>query len=138
MSRIGLQKAARIKAIITACRTAGIDDVERRRIQKNITGKDSLTEMDFLQVSRVLDHINRATGYTGFAGQPKDVASDPQLQKIEALLADMKLPWAYIHKSKAGPSMVRRLTGCERVEWATAEGKQAVITALVKRQQKVG
>ena len=52
------------------------------------------------------------------------------------LLADMKLPWAYIHKGKAGPSLVRRLTGKDRIEWADGAGKQAVITALVKRQEK--
>ncbi len=50
----------------------------------------------------------------------------------------MKLPWAYIHKSKAGPTMVKRLTGKDRIEWADVAGKQAVIVALIRRQQKAG
>lgn len=138
MSKLGLQKAARIKAIHAACRSAGIDDAERRRLQVEITGKASLTEMSFAEVTRVLDHLNKAAGYQEYSGKPKGVDADPQLQKIEALLADMKLPWAYIHRSRFGPTMVKRLTGKDRIEWADAAGKQAVITALVKRQQKTG
>lgn len=138
MSSIGLRKTARIKAIHAACRAQGIDDEARRAIQVQLTGKESLSDMAYAEVNKVLDHINRGSGYTGHAGKPKGIDADPQLSKIEALLADMKLPWAYIHKSKAGPTMVKRLTGKDRIEWADATGKQAVITALVKRQQKAG
>ena len=138
MSQIGLRKAARTRAIHAACRAAGIDDVERKRLQKDITGKASTKDMSYAEVNQVLDHMNRAAGYHAQDGKPKDVDADPQLQKIEALLADMKLPWAYIHRTKAGPTMVKRLTGKDRIEWADTAGKQAVITALVKRQQKMG
>lgn len=138
MSAIGLRKAARIKAIHAACRSAGIETEERRRIQKELTGKTSLSDMSYAEVNCVLDHLNKAAGYQESTGKPKSVSTDPQLQKIEALLADMKLPWAYIHRSKFGPTMVKRLTGKDRIEWADAAGKQAVITALVKRQQKTG
>lgn len=138
MSTIGLQKAARIKAIHAACRAAGLDTEARRAMQLRLTGKGSLSDMSFGEVSKVLDHLNRGANYQGLEGKPKGIDADPQLQKIEALLADMKLPWAYIHKSKAGPSMVRRLTGKDRIEWADANGKQAVIVALVKRYEKAG
>ena len=137
MSRVGLWRTARVRAIHAACRGAGIDDSERRRLQMQIVGKASLKDMDLAELDRLLDHFNQASGYKGPAGKPQGVADDPQLQKIEALLADMKLPWAYIHKSKAGPSLVRRLTGKDRIEWADAAGKHAVIVALIKRQQKV-
>lgn len=138
MSTIGLRKAARIKAIHAACRSAGIDDAERQRIQREVTGKASLKDMDYSEVSRVLTHLNKAAGYHEYDGKPKSVDTDPQLQKIEALLADQKLPWAYIHRSKFGTTMCKKLTGKDRIEWADAAGKQAVITALVKRQQKMG
>ena len=137
MSRVGLWRAARIKAIHAACRSAGIDDEARRALQVQVVGKPSLKDMDLHELDRLLDHLNQASGYKGFAGKPQGVADDPQLQKIEALLADMKLPWAYIHKSKAGPSLVRRLTGKDRIEWADTAGKHAVIVALIKRQQKL-
>lgn len=137
MSAVGLQKAARIKAVHAACRALGLDAEARHDLQLTLTGKASLADMSFAEVTAVLDHLKAGSGYRGPAGKPKAVDTDAQLQKIEALLADMKLPWAYIHKSKAGPSMVKRLTGKDRIEWADAAGKQAVITALVKRQQKV-
>lgn len=136
MSTIGVWRAARIKAIHAACRAAGICDDERHQLQARLIGKASLNDMTLPELNTVLDHLNQAAGYVGPVGKPAGIAADPQLQKIEALLADMKLPWAYIHRSKAGPSMVRRLTGRDRIEWADATGKQAVITALVKRQQK--
>lgn len=138
MSTIGLRKAARIKAIHAACRSAGIDDAERQRIQREVTGKASLKDMDYSQVSAVLTHLNKAAGYHEYDGKPKSTDTDPQLQKIEALLADQKLPWAYIHRSKFGPTMCKKLTGKDRIEWADTAGKQAVITALIKRQQKLG
>ena len=137
MSQIGVWRAARIRAIHAACRAAGLDEEARHDLQRSLIGKASLSDMTLPELNTLLDHINGASGYTGHAGKPKGIDADPQLQKIEALLADMKLPWAYIHKSKAGPSMVRRLTGKDRVEWADAAGKQAVIAALVRRQQKV-
>ena len=136
MSQVGVWRAARIRAIHAACRAAGIDDSERKRLQMSVIGKASSKDMDLPELNRFLDHLNQAAGYVGPIGKPAGIAADPQLQKIEALLADMKLPWAYIHRSKAGPSMVRRLTGKDRIERADAAGKQAVITALVKRQHK--
>jgi len=137
VSQIGVWRAARIRAIHAACRAAGLDEEARHDLQRSLIGKASLSDMTLPELNTLLDHINGASGYTGHAGKPKGIDADPQLQKIEALLADMKLPWAYIHKSKAVPSMVRRLTGKDRVEWADAAGKQAVIAALVRRQQKV-
>lgn len=59
MSHIGLRKAARIKAIHAACRANGIDDDTRRHIQLTLTGKTSLSDMDFCQVTQVLDHVNQ-------------------------------------------------------------------------------
>ncbi|MDR1995124.1 phage protein GemA/Gp16 family protein [Azonexus sp.] len=58
MSTIGLQRAARIKAVHAACRRLGIDDDTRRDIQLSLTGKASLSDMHSGEVSRVLDHLN--------------------------------------------------------------------------------
>jgi hypothetical protein len=136
MSQVGIWKAKRMRAIHAACKAAGIDDSERKRLQAQVVGKASLSDMNLDELDQMLDHFNAASGYKGHAGTPAGIDDDPQLQKIEALLADMKLPWAYIHSSKHGPSMVRRLTGKDRLEWADADGKQAVIVALIKRQNK--
>lgn len=139
MSNVGVYKAARMKSICTACGKNGLNLTaeERHDVQMQVVGKASLTAMSLEELNRVLDHVNAKLGYTGHAGKPKGLADDPQLRKIEALLADMKLPWAYIHKSSTGPSMVRRLTGKDRIEWADGPGKTAVITALCVRQAKL-
>lgn len=57
MSKIGLMKAARIKAIHTICRQRGIDADTRRALQERLTGKASLSDMHLSEVSRVLDHL---------------------------------------------------------------------------------
>lgn len=62
MSIIGLQKAARIRAIYAICRARGIDDDTRRALQQRLTGKASLSDMSFEDVSRVLDHLNGKAG----------------------------------------------------------------------------
>lgn len=59
MSSIGLQKAARIRAIHAACRAKGLDDDARRDLQLALTGKASLSDMSFSEVSCVLDHLNK-------------------------------------------------------------------------------
>lgn len=58
MSRIGLMKAARIKAVHAACRAAGIDADTRRDLQLAVTGKASLSDMTLGEVSLVLDRLN--------------------------------------------------------------------------------
>lgn len=136
-----LKIAARKRAILAACGSKGlaIDEDERHAIQMAVIGKASLTDMTLAELDKLLDHLNTRTGGAAHHhGKPADVAVDPQLQKIEALLADQQLPWAYLHKSRSGPSMCRRLTGQDRIEWASPEGKAAVIAALAKRQAKHG
>jgi phage gp16-like protein len=59
MSQIGLQKASRIKAIHAACRKLHIDGDQRHEIQIRLTGKNSLSDMAFSEVSKVLDHLNQ-------------------------------------------------------------------------------
>jgi len=135
-ARAAEQLAARRRAVFAACRAQGLDDDTRRALQKRLTGKDSLAEMSPREVARVLDHLNARAApaaYGEVAGTA--IAACPQLQKIARLLAAQGLPWAYLHRSAdRRPSMCRRLTGQERIEWADGAGKRAVITALVRRQ----
>lgn len=134
-----LKIAARRRAIFAACKALGMTEEDRHALQVNLLGKASLSECSLPELDTLLDTLNRRSGgATHHAGKPADVDIDPQLQKIEALLADQNLPWAYLHKSKSGPSMCRRLTGQDRIEWASPEGKAAVIAALAKRQEKHG
>lgn len=59
-----------------------------------------------------------------WSGRPKGDLS-PQLQKVEALLADAGREWAYAH------SLTKRLCkGVERVEWCNQDQLAKVIAAL--------
>jgi hypothetical protein len=72
-------------------------------------------------------------------GRPKGILEwsgdqHNQLRKVEALLADMGLPWDY------ADSIAKRMFGNSVLRVDTLDKRQltAVITALVKRQQKTG
>jgi phage gp16-like protein len=62
MSQLGLQRAARTKAIHAACRKLGIDGDQRHEIQLRITGKSSLSDMSIVDIGRVLSHLNGLAG----------------------------------------------------------------------------
>lgn len=131
-------RGARIKAVHTACRHLGLDEETRHALQRELTGKESLARMSYRELGTVLDHLNRRPRQPDDASAPapERIAACPQLQKIAQLLAQQGLPWVYLHRSARGPSMCRRLAGAERIEWADAAGKRAVIVALIKRGGK--
>ena len=133
-----LKISARKRAIQAACNALQIDADTRHELQAKLVGKHSLTDMTLPELETVLDHLNSLTGRArkSYQDKPVGIETDPQLQKIEALLADMKLPWRYLTASTRGPSMLMRLAKVDRLEWADGAGKQAIITALVKRQNK--
>lgn len=54
-----LKKQSRIRAIHAACRAQGIDDDLRKEIQQQVTGKASLKDMSALDLSDLLDHLNK-------------------------------------------------------------------------------
>lgn len=59
MSSIGLQRAARQRAVIASCRARKISDDERHDIQRAVVGKSSLKDMSIGELNALLDHINR-------------------------------------------------------------------------------
>lgn len=121
----------------------GQDDATYRAMLMAVAGVDTSLKLDLAAAHKVLDHINKLTGRT--AQRLRDDrpaleghACEPQLRKIEALLADQKLPWAFILRSKSAgkPPMVKRLAGVDNLLWATPQGLSAIITALTVRAQK--
>lgn len=133
--------AAQRRAVFAACRAHGLDDDTRRALQRQLTGKASLADMNTREIARVLDHLNerqRPADSGEVAGAA--IADCPQLQKIAKLLEAQQLPWAYLHRSadRRRPSMCRRLTGKDRIEWADGDGKRAVIVALLRRMNDGG
>mgnify|MGYP000075288854 CR=1 FL=1 len=131
---------ARIKAIHAARRSLGLDeDTYRDLIDSTVPGKRSCSDLTVPQLDQVLTRLNQSTGRTPgghHAGRPKNCDARPLLRKIEALLADQKLPWAYLTRSARGPSMCRRLAGVDALEFASDDGLRAIVTALAKRQNR--
>jgi len=135
-TRAAERLAAQRRAVFAACRAQGIDEDTRRAMQHQLTGKGTLADMSAREIARLLDHLNarqRPADSGEVAGAA--IAACPQLQKIAKLLEAQKLPWTYLHRSADNrrPSMCRRLTGKDRIEWADGEGKRAVIVALLRR-----
>lgn len=97
----------------------------------------SSAALDFAGRRKVIDHLKACGAKVGFPGKPAHVKPDlqPQMNKIEALLADMKLPWNYATAILKMQTKAQG-AGIDKLEWANAQQLHAVVTALVKRQEK--
>jgi phage gp16-like protein len=132
------RRSKQIAAIHAAKRDLGMDEDTYRQMLEQITGQRSAAGLTSQQRHAVLDHLKKS----GAKLNPKKrVAQHPQtphtldtkplLQKIEALLADMKLPWAYAH------AIGKQQTGIQKLEWIRRpEDLQAVVAALTVEQEK--
>jgi len=96
----------------------------------------SSAQLDYAGRKRVLDHL-RACGFDQRRHGTRPKASEStaaQIGKIEALLADLGLPWTYVTHGE--PSMVKRICGVERIEWANAAQLGKLIAALTIAQRR--
>lgn len=124
-------------AMFAACKALGMDDDDRKAMILNVTGQASSSQFNATDWARVLDHLNKRTGYNN-GRKPNRPAADKAalMSKIEAQLADMKLPWTYLTSTKHGKSMVQRLSGVDALEFAEPRGLKNIIAALAYRQNK--
>lgn len=125
--------SARRRAIKAAWRATDLDDAAYRAMLMNVAGVDSSLKLDLAGADRVLNHVNRSLGRTVETRKDQPAKVRPEcaalITKVEAQLADMKLPWAYGQK-------ILKNQGVARWEWATAEQLRAVIAALDVEQDK--
>lgn len=96
----------------------------------------SSKQLDSHGRSKILQHLttlgfrSKNPNKKSYPGRPKNTDQDAQLKKIEALLADMKLPWSY------ADALAQQMHGINKVAWLReVEHKQSVIVALSKRQE---
>lgn len=66
-----------------------------------------------------------------FPGRPHNVDSSPQLKKIEALLADGRLPWSY------ADAIAKRMFNVDRIAFCDGAQLQKIIAALAANQKKI-
>lgn len=125
------------RALFAACRQLGLDDDARKALMLDVVGVASTKELSPQQWGKLLNHMNRLTGYDNgrrpAAAAPSKAAL---MSKIEALLADQKLPWGYLTSTKHGKSMVQRLAGVDALEFAEPAGLKKIVAALSYRQKK--
>jgi phage gp16-like protein len=127
-----------LAAIHTAKRDLDIDDDQYRELLQQWTGKRSAGDLNGRERSQVLEQLRRigADGRTRYQvgqypGTPANLHTEPMLQKIEAQLADMQLPWAY------ADAIAKQQTGIGRIAWLRKEPQlKAVIAALDVEQEK--
>lgn len=126
-----------LAAIHASKKQLAMDDDSYRQMLKQLTGKSSAKDLSPSERVAVLRRLKElgagkpSSPSKAYPGTPHNKNQEPMLQKIEAQLADMKLPWAY------ADAIAKRQFGIERVAWLrTTEQLSSVIAALYKAQQK--
>lgn len=118
-----------------------MDDADYRQLLKRAAGVTSSTKIiNLAQVDQVINEFRRL----GFVDRPaarhgrvpNTLEREPQMQKIEALLADMGLSWGYAEAIARQQNPVGAGQRIERLEWVTDKGLTAVIAALEVEQKK--
>lgn len=131
--------AARRRAVHAAARQLGLDDATRRDMLAGVAGVRSTTELTLAACDKVLDHLSRlGAGKPGRAKpgrqprQPHNLDRVAMLTKVEALLADMQLPWSYA--DAIARQQTRRKGGIERLAWVPDGDLVGVIAALDRKK----
>ncbi|MCL2830727.1 MAG: regulatory protein GemA [Betaproteobacteria bacterium] len=118
-------------AIHAECKRIGIDEETRREMLQNIAGVRSTRDLSERGANAVLDHLHRSSPGGRIGRTPNNLGNKAMLQKIEALLADMGLPWGY-----AKAIARRQSPEIKKIEWLPEAALIALISALARAQQK--
>lgn len=127
-----------LAAIHAAKRDLRLDDEAYRAMLWSVARVRSAADLDAGGRRRVLDHL-KAVGWKSKPrrrvaqqpGTPHNLDREAMLQKIEAQLADMQLPWSY------ADAIAKHQAGIERVAWLRkSQQLAAVIAALHVEQEK--
>ena len=116
----------------------GLDDADYRALLGRVAGVTSSKQLNDRTAGRVLRELERL-GFqpkpgTKTRGKPHNFNQmREEITKIEALLADMKLPWSY------ADSIAKRMYKIERCAWLKRPDHFAgIIAALHVEQKKQG
>ena len=134
---------AKCRAIHVARRQLDLDDASYRALLMRAAGVKSSTELTLVKADAVLDALSRI----GFAHKPKvtpgrrngapaTLESEPYLQKIEALLADMELPWGYAEKIAVNITGGKKPDAIKRLAWVRQQKHLVGIVAALHAEKK--
>ncbi len=128
-----------INRIHVAATQLQIDEETRRQMQQALTGKASCKDMKLSELM-VVDTAMQKRGFKPSKPdnpkrqrsqrKPNNFGAKPLMSKIEALLADMQLPWSY------ATGIAKKMYAIERLEFCNEQQLRSVVSALVKKQQK--
>jgi len=116
----------------------GMDDATYREMLFNVTGFQSAADLNRTQRWAVITHL-KARGFRSrhdsakSSGMNRTTAARraPLLSKIGAILADLRLPWAY------ADGMAKRMFGVDKVRWLRPDQLHKVTAALIYHQKRI-
>ena len=121
-------RRSELAKIHMAKKDLGLDDDAYRDVLKNICGVDSAKHLDSQGRFKLLKHFaNLGWGKTRPKyGRKPSVNSDKTalMGKLEALLADGRLPWSY------ADSMAKRIFKVDKVGWLQAAQLHKLVAAM--------
>ena len=133
------QRRRELAAIHAASKDLGLDEDAYRALLEGQTGQRSAGQLDAAMRQKVLERL-RELGWNPQPGRkrPQPARSRRrQLDKIEALLADIArlqgkpVPWQY------ADAIAARVCGVDRVEWVATRDLGKVIAALTYQQRRL-
>lgn len=120
----------------------GMDDDTYRQMLATVTGRRSSKDCSVAELHKVVAHLKQL-GFKAkprkrvaeHPGTPHTLNHEPMLQKVEALLAELKAPWSYAN------AIAKQQTGIARVAWLKKpDDLKALIAALdveLEKRQKL-
>jgi len=125
----------------------GLDDETYRDMLKSLTGATSAKDLDYKQRWRVIKEMEKhlpsdkrlKAPKKGYPQRPAVIDhKEAQIGKIEALLAEMGLPWSYANKIAQNQTRHEfPPNGVTLVEWCNSEQLRGVITALNNHKKRL-
>lgn len=119
-----------IRLIHVGRRQLSLDDDTYRAVVQAVSGdnRTSCRDLNISELQAVLDRMKES----GFKPVAKNKGRRPNpikgrqklIGKIEAILADQKLPWAYVD------GMARHMFGIEKTDWLDADQLRRIVAAL--------
>lgn len=138
-SNAGDKRRRELAIIHVAKKQLGLDDATYRDVLWTVGRVTSSADLDDYGRGRVIKHLQsrgfkkiKGKSDKRYTGHPGGVGVDREklVGKVEALLADMSLPWSY------ADGVANRMYGIEKVRFCSPTQLRSLIAALTKRQKK--
>jgi phage gp16-like protein len=111
----------------------GLEEETFRLMKTENIGPESCKDMDNGQLKTLLGLLNPRK--TGYPGRPKNADSPdrgPLIGKIEAQLADLRLPWAY------ADGIAKKMFGIQKIAFCNPAQLKKIVAALTYHRQRKG